>query len=112
MLPSLMELRQRKPNQAPKSTGRLKIYDPAFQFSKATSPVVSITHNSFKEHHGDVTTGVTTLSLTDVEGEQAGNDMTWSATQVCPRPVESGLGGHDDGASGVDEGVENASLQL
>ena len=28
------------------------------------------------------------------------------------RGVKSGLGGHDAGASEVDEGVENASLQL
>ena len=38
------------------------------------------------------------------------NFTTWPATQVCRRPVKSGLGGHDDGVSGVDDGVENASL--
>ena len=38
--------------------------------------------------------------------------MTWSATQICPRRVESGLGGHEEGVSGVDEGVDNASLPL
>ena len=37
---------------------------------------------------------------------------TWSATQLGPRPVESGLGGHDDGVWGVDDGVENSSFQL
>ena len=31
------------------------------------------------------------------------NEPTWPATQVGPRPVESGLGGHDDGVSGVDD---------
>ena len=31
---------------------------------------------------------------------------------VVLRGVKSGLGGHDAGASVVDEGVENASLQL
>ena len=80
---------------------RLKIYDPAFQLSKATSPIVSITLNEFKEHHGDVTTGVTRWFQMGVEGEPAGNDMTRPSTQVGPRPVKSGLGGHDDGASGV-----------
>ena len=73
------------------------MYDPDFQFSKATSPDVSITHNAFKEAPGDVTTGVTTLSLTGVDCEEAGNDTTWPATQVGPRAVKSGLGGHDDG---------------
>ena len=40
------------------------------------------------------------------------NDTTWSAKQVCPRPVKAGLGGHDAGVLGVDEGVEKASLPL
>ena len=40
------------------------------------------------------------------------NDTTWSATQVGPRTVKGGLGGHDDGVCGVDEGVEDASLPL
>ena len=75
--------------------------DPDFQFSKATSPVVSLTHNAFKGAPGDVTTGVTTPSLTGDDGERAGNDTTWPATQVGLRTVEGGLGGHDDGASGV-----------
>ena len=34
------------------------------------------------------------------------NDTTWSATQVGPRPVESGLGSHEEGVFGDDEGVE------
>ena len=37
---------------------------------------------------------------------------TWPATQVCRRRVESGLGGHKAGASGVDEGIEKASLPM
>ena len=37
---------------------------------------------------------------------------TRPATQVGLRPVEAGLGGNDDGAWGVDEGVENTSTQL
>ena len=51
-------------------------------------------------------------SLTGVDGDRNGNDTTWPATQVGPRAVEAGLGGHDDGASGVDEGVETASPPL
>ena len=81
-------------------TGRFKISDPAFQFSKATSPDISLHHNAFKEAHDDITTGVTRRSLTGVDGELAGNDTTWPATQVGPRTVKAGLGGHDDGASG------------
>ena len=34
------------------------------------------------------------------------------ATQVGLRPFESGLGGHEKGVWGVDEGVENASHPL
>ncbi len=37
---------------------------------------------------------------------------TWSATQLGPRPVKPGLGGHDDGVWGVDDGVENTSHLL
>ena len=32
-------------------------------------------------------------------------DTTRSAPQVGPRPSESGLGGHEAGVSGVDEGA-------
>ena len=39
-------------------------------------------------------------------------ETTWSATQVCRRRVKVGLGGHDDGVWGVDEGVEKTSLPL
>ena len=49
-------------------------------------------------------TGVKRLFLTGVEGERAGNDTTWPATQVGPRRIEACLGGHDDGASWVDVG--------
>ena len=37
---------------------------------------------------------------------------TWSATQVGLRRVKAGLGGHDDGVSGVDEGVEETSIPI
>ena len=60
----------------------------------------------------DLTTGVTTRSLRGVEGKQARNDTTRSATQVSLRRVESCLGGHEECVLGVDEGVENASLPL
>ena len=53
------------------TTLRLRLYDPAFQFSKSTSPNVSLHHNTLKEARGDVTTGVTAPSLTGVEGEWA-----------------------------------------
>ena len=46
-----------------------------------------------------------------VEWVQAGYDTTRLATRVVLRPVKSGLGGHDDGASGVNDGVEDASIQ-
>ena len=39
-------------------------------------------------------------------------DTTWPATQVCPRPVEAGLGGHRAGVFGVDEGTTNPSLPI
>ena len=38
------------------------------------------------------------------------NDTTWPATQVGLRPVKAGLGGHEAGVFGVDDGVENTSL--
>ena len=47
-----------------------------------------------------------------VIGVQAGNDTTWSATQVGPRTVKAGLGGHDDCVGGVDDVVENTSIRL
>ena len=36
--------------------------------------------------------------------------MTWPATQVGLRPVKAGLGGHEAGVFGVDDGVDNTSL--
>ena len=38
--------------------------------------------------------------------------MTWSETQLGPRPVKSGLEGHDDGVWGVDDGALNVSFLL
>ena len=39
-------------------------------------------------------------------------NTTRPATQVCLGTVESGLGGHEAGVLGVDEGVENTSIPL
>ena len=40
------------------------------------------------------------------------NHTTRPATQVGPRPVKAGLRGHEEGVSGVDEGVGKASPPL
>ena len=69
-------------------------------------------HDGIGDDVKDITTGVTTLCLAVLSGVRAGNDTTRPATQVVLRPVESGLGGHEDGVSGDDEGVENASIPL
>ena len=42
----------------------------------------------------------------------AGSDTTRPATQVCRRLVESGLGGHEEGVFGDDEGVKKTSIPL
>ena len=90
----------------------------SFQIIRPRFPIFEVdfsrhlTHNVFQEAHDDITTGVTRRYLTGVDGERAGNDTTRPATQVGPRTVEAGLGGHDDGASGVDEGAGNASIPL
>ena len=53
-----------------------------------------------------------TCRLMGVDDIQAENQPTWPATQVCPRPVESGLGGDEEGVIGVDEGVKKTPLLL
>ena len=73
---------------------------------------MSLTHNTFKEARGTVTTGVKRWFPRGYEGERAGNDTTWPATQVGPRRVEVGLGGHDAGDSGGRRGVESEPLPL
>ena len=50
------------------------------------------------DDHVDITTGVTTRFLGGIDGDQVGYEGIRPATQVGPRTVESGLGGHDDGA--------------
>ena len=56
--------------------------------------------------------GVTTSCMSDGIDSKEKMDTTWPATQVGPRPVKAGLGGHEEGVFGVDDGVENASLPL
>ena len=48
----------------------------------------------------------------DTWDTHAKNQLTRPATEVCRRPFESGLGGHEDGVIGVEEWVENTSLPL
>ena len=49
------------------------------------------------------------MSGDDVLAEKV---TTWSATQVGLRRVKAGLGGHDAGVWGVEEGVENTSSPI
>ena len=58
----------------------------------------------------DITTGVTTWFPRGVDGDQAGYDGVRPATQVGPRLAEGCLGGHDDGVSRDDVGVESRPL--
>ena len=58
-----------------------------------------------------VTTGATTRSSRGVV-ILTERDTTYSATQVGPRPVESGLGRHKVGVFGVDGGVKTTSHPL
>ena len=66
--------------------------------------------DGIEDDNVDVTTEVTTRFQRGVEGELAGYDGIRPASQVGPRRVEACLGGHDDGDSKVDEGVEDASI--
>ena len=66
--------------------------------------------DDIRDDNVDITTGVTTLFPRGVDGDQSGCDMIRPATQVGPMTVEAGLGGHDDGDSRVDDGVETASF--
>ena len=70
-------------------------------------------HDGIGDDDKDATTGGTTRFQRVLSWVQAGNDTRWMATQVCPRSVGSGLGGHDAGVSGVgDEGDEKALIPL
>ena len=88
-----------------------KIYALPFQNPQSTHTTSDIAIKGIGDDVQDLTTGVTTRSLSGVEGERAGNDTTRLATQVCRRRVESGLGGHEEGVGGVDDRIENASLR-
>ena len=78
----------------------------------STSHVVSFTCNSFKDHRGDVTTCPEKAFEGVRDDIFAGRGTTWPATQVGLRRVKAGLGGHDAGVWGVDEGVEKTSLPI
>ena len=56
--------------------------------------------------------GVMTWGLMGSVGVSSKNDTTGPATQVGPRTFESGLGGHEAGVFGDDEGVEKTSIPL
>ena len=65
-----------------------------------------------KDDNVDTVTGGTTRFQMGVDGDQAGYDRIRPATHVGRRRVEGCLGGHDDGDSRVDEGVEDASIRF
>ena len=85
---------------------------PPFQKSSSNTSSLHRRHRRHWSRCSRVTTGVTRWFLRGVGGKLVRNDTTGSATQVGLRPVKAGLWGHDDGASGVDEGVENGSIPL
>ena len=68
--------------------------------------------DGISDDHVDITTVATTRFPGGVDGHQAGYEGIRQATQVGPRTVEGCLGSHDEGVSGVDEGVESAPLLL
>ena len=77
------------------------IYALPFQNPQSTHTTSDIPIKGVGDDVPDLTTGITTGSLSGVEGELAGNDTTRSATQVCLRRVESCLGGHEAGVWGM-----------
>ena len=93
-------------------TGRLIIHDPPAHtrprfptfkgnISRCLPSSRLVPRSSWRRHdmcHEEVSDGVI--------GVQAGSDTTWSATQVGLRTVKAGLGGQDDGVSGVDGVLE------
>ena len=100
-------------------TERFKIYDPPFQNIRPCLPKIKVKISVILKGHKDDQRRseghhdrVSTWRLMAVVGVSSKNDTTWSATQVGLRPVESGLGGHEEGVFGVDEGVEKTSLPL
>ena len=75
-----------------------------FQEAHPTPQVSDNTNEGIGDDVLDATIGVTAGAVRGVEGEQAGKDTTRAATQVGPRPVEVGLGGHDDCVLGSTRG--------
>ena len=78
-------------------TERLKIHDCAFRKAKSTSRDDSPAFMTIYDGHDDITTGVTTWGLMDIDDIQEENEPTCPAAQVCPRPVKEGLGGDEEG---------------
>ena len=89
-----------------------KIHDPAFRCSKPTSQDDSLAFKTTDDGHDDITTGV--MSWIPMDSDDIGSESASKrpAIEVCLRPFETGLGGHDEGVFWVDAGVENASLPL
>ena len=88
-----------------------KIYGHLGRFSDPPLPTLGA-KRKHQRRHVSITTGVTTCRPTGVDRDQAGYDTTRPETHVGRRRVEGCLGGNDDGAGGVDEGVENISIPL
>ena len=59
---------------------------------------------TIQDGYSHITTGVTTWRSGVPSLFRVKIETTWSATQVGLGPVESGLGGHDDGVSGLTRG--------
>ena len=92
-------------------------------FLKLTEKNPMVSWNPFKRTTSTVKEAGRRLEIIDVwvfvwKAWRKG-DMKWTkwgttrpATQVCPRGVESGLGGHDAGVSGVDGWVKNRPIPI
>ena len=87
-------------------------YTTLFRKSKSTHPSCSMAIKKIKDGYSHITTGVTTWRSGVPSLFRVKIETTWSATQVCRRRVKAGLGGHEEGVDGVDEGVEKTSLPL
>ena len=89
-----------------------KILTPPFPKFKIRPTTCGNDDEGTRDDDTDITTGATTRFLSGVECGTGRIRHDTVATQVGPRGHEAGLGGHNDSASGVDEGVEKASLPL
>ena len=92
-------------------------------FLKLTEKKPMVARNPFKKSISTVNEAGRRLEIIDVwvfvwnVWRKSGLKWTkWGttrpATQVCPRGVESGLGGHDAGVSGVDERVKDRPFPI